>query len=235
MHSTTPTSLVLLPGLDGTGVLMRPLVASLPPELSPVVVTYPSQEQLAYRDLIPRVLAAIPAGRPFVLLGESYSGPLALMVAATRPEGLRAVILCATFVRSPHPYVPRFLRHTVRPSALSLFPRFAQLKMLVGGYSTPSLRALSAEALSQVSPAVLAARVREVLCVDVTSELEACPVPVLYLRGRSDRVVPAWNVRAIQRVLPSVTVAVVPSPHLLLQTQPALAVAAILAFLAQAD
>jgi pimeloyl-[acyl-carrier protein] methyl ester esterase len=223
-------TLVLLPGLDGTGVLMRPLVAVLPPELAPVVVTYPCDAVLGYDALLPRVLEALPRGRAFVLVGESYGGPLALRAAATRPAGLAGVVLCASFVRSPHPWLPSVARHAVTPGLLRLFPKLSQAKMLLGGYSTPELRALSAEALALVRPEVLAARVREVLAVDVAAELVECPVPVLYLRGTRDGVVPGWNARAIRRIRPTVEVVDLPAPHLVLQTQAAAAAAAIAPF-----
>ncbi len=223
--------LVLVPGLDGTGVLMRPLLAALPPEITPVVVTYPGDEPRGYDELVPRVLESLPAGEPFAVLGESFGGPLALRVAAARPAGLAAVVLCATFVRSPQRGVAKWMGHLVGPSAMRLFPPMAQLKMMLGGYSTPELRALSAEALSLVRPEVLAARLRDVLRVDVTGELTSCPVPILYLRGSRDLVVPAHNLREIRRLRPSVEVTEIPAPHLLLQTQPGAAAAAIVEFL----
>jgi pimeloyl-ACP methyl ester carboxylesterase len=227
--------LVLLPGLDGTGVLFRPFVDVLPTSLTPVVVRYPGDEPLGYEALLPRVLAALPKRAAFVLLGESFSGPLALTAAATRPAGLRGVVLCASFVRSPHPYVPAWMRHVVGPKMMSAFPRMSRAKMLLGGYATSALRSLSQEALSQVTPETLAARLRDVLAVDVTSELASCPVPLLYLRGRRDGVVPAWNVRAIRRVRPFVRVVALPGPHLVLQTQPVAAARAVEEFAASLE
>jgi pimeloyl-ACP methyl ester carboxylesterase len=225
--------LVLLPGLDGTGVLMRPLVAALPREIAPVVVTYPCDEQLGYDALVARVVASLPADGPFALLGESFSGPIALRAAAARPAGLAAVVLCATFVRAPQRGVTKWAGRLVGPSAMRLFPAMAQAKMLLGGYSTPELRVLHTEAMSLVRPEVLAGRLRDVLAVDVRDELAACGVPVLYLRGTKDRVVPSHNLREIRRLRPSVEVAEAPAPHLVLQTQPAAAAAAIAAFLAR--
>ena len=76
------TAIVLLPGLDGTGTLFRPLLAHLPSPLRPIVVAYPGNEKLGYDALRQRVMAALPTEEPFVILGESFSGPLALMAAA---------------------------------------------------------------------------------------------------------------------------------------------------------
>src|SRR5690349_20385434 len=107
-------NLILRPGLNGTGVMFRPLLAQLPPEVRAKVVAYPTSELLTYADLLPRVLAELPAG-PFVLLGESFSGPLSLMAAATCPPGLRGVILCASFVRNPLKLRAKWLTHLAKP------------------------------------------------------------------------------------------------------------------------
>ena len=49
----------------------------------------------SYQDLLPYVLELLSTQGDYVLLGWSFSGPLALMAACTRPSGLRAVVLCA--------------------------------------------------------------------------------------------------------------------------------------------
>ncbi len=220
-------SLVLLPGLDGTGLLFGPLLAALAPDVPPIVVSYPGEEPLTYPELLPIVLASLPSDRPFVLLGESFSGPLAVMAAATHPPGLAGLVLCASFIRNPHPYVPSRLATAVRPALLRLFPRFSQVKALLGGYSSPSLRALTHQALARVSPAVLAGRIREVLKVNAAQPLTGVTVPVLYIRAQSDFVVPAWNIAAAKRACPHLQVVVVPGPHMVLQAS-AVAAAAVL-------
>ena len=85
-------SLVLLPGLDGTGNLFQPLLKELPEELEPIGVSYRVWEFLNYSALRDLVLQRVPAGRPFVLLGESFSGPVAVLAAATRPQWLLGVL-----------------------------------------------------------------------------------------------------------------------------------------------
>ena len=69
------------------------------------------------------------------------------------------------------------------------------------------------------------------LRVDVTGALAACPVPLLYLRAADDRVVSAGSWKQIAKIKPDACLEVVPGPHLILQTQPALAIAAIERFL----
>ena len=223
--------IVLLPGLDGTGVLFRPFIEHLPAELPATVVSYPVDQALGYADLLPRVLGALPQNEPFVILGESFSGPLALMAAARHPAGLRAVILCATFIRNPTLFRWKWLARLVHPILFSAYPRFTSAKALLGGYSSADLRQLIHQAISSVDPRVLAHRVREVLAVDVTEELRTCPVPVLYLRGMKDLVVPSHNARELQAVSPSIQVSAISSPHMVLQTQPAACVEVISTFI----
>ena len=92
--------LVLLPGMDGTGELFAPFIAALGPEVSSVVVRYPDQPQ-GYASHEDAARAALPEGKPFVVLGESFSGPVAISIAAASPPGLCGYILCSSFVSCP--------------------------------------------------------------------------------------------------------------------------------------
>ena len=218
--SRQPSAIVLLPGLDGTSVLFQPLVERLPPEMAPITVDYSQTCPAGYADHLPTVLAALPAGRDYVLLGWSFSGPLALQAASTQPPGLRGIVLCASFVRKPVSYVPAFMRHVAMPGLFRCAPLFVRLKARLSGYSTPGLQRLLELAHARLPAAVMAQRVRALLTVNVEAELQRCPVPVLYLAGSRDRVVPRGNWRAIQRLRPDVTVATIEGGHLALATNP---------------
>jgi pimeloyl-ACP methyl ester carboxylesterase len=76
------------------------------------------------------------------------------------------------------------------------------------------------EVLASVEPAVLAGRLREVLAVDASDALRACPAKLLYIGGRRDRLVPARALEHIQAVRPDVEVALLDAPHLVLQRRP---------------
>ena len=47
--------LVLLPGLDGTGELFHPFLKALPSRLTSQVVSYPTEQCLTYKELVPFV------------------------------------------------------------------------------------------------------------------------------------------------------------------------------------
>ena len=75
--------LVLLPGLDGSGKLFRGFINSIGAALEPRIVSYPPDQPLGYEELESLIEAALPSQRPFFLLGESFSGPLAARSART--------------------------------------------------------------------------------------------------------------------------------------------------------
>src|ERR1700719_1226395 len=96
----TPNTLVLLPGLDGTGMLFGDLIGELPPTQTVNIARYPTDRFLSYAELVSCVREIIPSN-PFLLVAESFSTPLAAMLAATRPPNLAGLILCAGFVTNP--------------------------------------------------------------------------------------------------------------------------------------
>ena len=79
--------LVLLPGLDGTGLLFDPLLRILPSHFSSIVISYPPDEPLGYAELVPYVKSRIPANEDFVIVAESFSGPLAVEIASSAAFG----------------------------------------------------------------------------------------------------------------------------------------------------
>lgn len=58
-----------------------------------VIVSYPPDQSLGYRDLAHLVRSRLPKDEPFILLAESFSGPIALALAADPPPQLKALIL----------------------------------------------------------------------------------------------------------------------------------------------
>jgi pimeloyl-ACP methyl ester carboxylesterase len=222
---------VLLPGMDGSGVLFRPLLESLPERLCGQVIVFPPDRPLGYPELLPLVRAALPADHEYLLLGESFSGPLALAAAREAPPGLRGVVLSVSFLVNPIREMPRWSRHLALPPIFGLYPTALKMRAIAGRWRRhPGLEELVLEASNGLQPRVMAARARAILSVDARHDLERCPVPVLYLRGRRDRVVGRHCLELARSIRPDLRVAVLEAPHLLLQTSPREAVRELLDF-----
>src|SRR4051812_12633896 len=96
-------TLVLLPGMDGTGLMFAPFIAALGPDVDCRVVAYPTDRALDYAEHEAIARAALPGDAPYVILGESFSGPIAIRIAASAPANLMGLVLCCSFARSPQP------------------------------------------------------------------------------------------------------------------------------------
>jgi len=212
-------TLVLLPGMDGSGDFFDALSRQLPSSWRTQVVPYPVDQPLSYSQLTRLVWAALPEDGPFVLVAESFSGPVAIQVAAAQPAGLVDVVLCATFASNPRPTLSP-LRRLTRWAPVWAMPAGLLARWLLGTEANAAWTERIRHAMNKCSGAVLRARAREVLLVDVRDQLANIQVPVLYLQATGDRVVPAKALVDIQRVLPGIRVVRIDGPHFLLQSRP---------------
>ena len=173
-------TVVILPGMDGTGIELTDFVAALAPELEAIVVTYPNDRPMDYAGHEVVARASLPVDRPFVLLGESYSGPIAISIAASAPPGLIGLVLCCSFARNPRPALS-WLRRLV-PIVPTRIPAALPCWFLLGRFSTPRLENAIAHVLAQIAPAAFRARLTSIIDIDATARLADVRVPVLYLR-----------------------------------------------------
>lgn len=219
--------LVLLPGLDGTGLLFEPLLRALPSHLSPVIISYPPEQSLSYEELVQFVKQRVPSDEDYVLLAESFSGPVAMGIAAMPAKNLKALVLCSTFVSSPV-FAPRIMRFLLRSSVFAFDPpRFVVSRYLMGDKPPMDLINLFRKAKRKVRPSVLAFRARSVMNLDVRDTFAACALPVLYLVARQDRLVKRGSLAEMQEIIPDMTIVEIEGPHFLLQCQPSKCVKAI--------
>jgi pimeloyl-[acyl-carrier protein] methyl ester esterase len=231
--ATRLTALVLLPGLDGTGKLFAGFIKALDPRVGAIVVAYPPDQPMGYAELdalVMGVLDKLPREQRYVLLGESFSGPLAIRIAARAPAGLVGLILCASFAKNPFAWLG-----WTRPLAAYLpvksLPRWVRAPLMWGSLSPDRAPSQMERAMSGVSAAVIRQRIAALLAVDETSALERVRMPTLVLRATGDRVIPKAATRRIRSSLPQAQFLEINAPHLLLQTRPEECAAAVLRFL----
>lgn len=223
-------TLVLLPGLDGTGRLFAPFVAALADEFAVRLVRYPTDGALGYAELESIARASLPSKGPFVIVAESFSGPIGVSLAAASPPGLLGLVLCVTFVKSPYPALSALAPFT-DSLPVSRLPLPVLSWWLLGSDATPPRRAAVAEVAAIVSPTAFLARLKAVLTVDVSRELGEIRVPLLDLRASNDRLVPASAGRLVAELCPNGKLVVLKGPHCLLLAAPEESAKAIASFL----
>ena len=211
-------TIALLPGMDGTGELFSPFLASLRGDFETLIVRYPKNKVISYTELTGLAKSQLPADKRFVLLAESFSGPIAISIAASNPKGLAEVILCATFAKNPRP----ILRYLILPISLfppSWIPKRILSGLFLGRFATEELRTELKGIIRKVDKAVLRMRLRSIVSVDVVHDLHRIDVPSLYLMASEDRLIPSSAVKPFQQ-LARWQIAWVTGPHLLLQSAP---------------
>ena len=223
-------TLVLLPGLDGTGLLFADFIASLGPEVKTIVASYPSDTPLGYSELEPFARSFLPHDQPFYLLAESFSGPIAISIAASSPPGLLGLVLSCSFARNPVPLLALF-RPAISAVPISAIPTALLSFFVLGRFVSPVLRGALAKSLALVVPSVLHSRVRAALSIDVSALLQRIKVPLLYLRASEDRVVPKSSSLLVSSLAPDVKIAEFSAPHFLLQALPSQAASSVASFM----
>jgi pimeloyl-ACP methyl ester carboxylesterase len=213
--------LVLLPGLDGTGKLFAPFIKQFPDPTRMTVISYPMDKYIPFTQLVDYIIHLLPTDRPLALLGESYSGPVALSLASKADLDIRKVILVATFAKFP----ASFLKTVSKFLPLSLLfrlpiPDFAIRYYCFGSTTNKILGSLLRDSIKANKPEVLAKRVHDVSSVDVTGLLAGIKVPCLYIAASDDKLVPGNAINHLRRHLPDLSVVTIQGSHFILQVQP---------------
>jgi len=212
--------LALLPGLDGTGKLFQPFIEQFENSNDVTVIPYPTDTHIPYDALVDYIIPLLPTGKPLVILGESYSGPIAIRLATCADLNIHGLVLVATFAKYP-------------ASTLGLASRFLPLSLLFrmpvpgilirrycfGEHTSEQLARQLLEAVKDNRPDVLAKRAHEGAAVDVTPLLPDIHIPCLYLSASGDRLVPKRALEVIQTGISDIEVAEIKGPHFILQVQ----------------
>jgi pimeloyl-[acyl-carrier protein] methyl ester esterase len=211
--------LIVLPGLDGTARLLAPFLDAVKPNFaSASAIVYPHDTPMDYAALEVFARERLPNDAPFVLLGESFSGPIAIAIAADPPPNLVGFVLSTTFARAPVPLVSSFAPLT-RFAPVRSLPVAALSLVLLGRWSTPALRRNLRAALDDVAPDVLRARAACAMRANVAAKLVHINVPTLCLRARSDRLLRPRAGRELLAGIRDTRECLLDGPHLLLQTR----------------
>ncbi len=220
-----------MPGLDGTGKLFEPLVRNLPSWINPVVVSYPPDKPYDYQELSLIVSGSLPTDDDFVILGESFSGPLAVMAAAEKPKGLCGLIICASFVKKPFKFIPSWFRLFSIAPIYQLWPASIKLRALLRKKRYSGLVKKALDAIKSVETNVIAKRVKAIMEIDVEQDFVRVEVPILYLASRKDHLIKKHNVAGMKTLKPNMRVAEIDTHHFILQLEPKESAAHIVRFI----
>jgi pimeloyl-ACP methyl ester carboxylesterase len=213
-----PPQLVLLPGLHGSAALSGQLLAVVPREYRPIVIEFPQDRPLGYDALFELIQQRTRDIDRMIVLGESFSGPLAVRLADAAPDRVVAMVLAVTFVTCP---VPRWFARLSRILARFLPTARFQIRALLAGWDAPAALVTQVQhAIATAERPVLAERIAAVSRLDDSDILARTHRPLLYLQGQYDKLIRPHNAAVIHKLRPDATIHTLPTTHLLLQTAP---------------
>ena len=222
--------LILLPGMDGSAALRGGFAAALAPDIRVTTLDYVGDHVHDYASFEAHARTLLPEGEPFILAGESLGGPMAIKLAAEAPEGLRALVLIATFARKPRPVLGKLapLGHYLplgNKQVIEVGRRIA-----LGHHGTKEGARAIQEIIDGHSMSTLVNRFVAGARVDVAHLLPDISVPTLVLRASRDILIPASAARLIVKHIPDVLLKRIDGPHALLGVAPGACAAAVREF-----
>ncbi len=162
-----------MPGLDGTGLSFEPLLPFLSANTKITIIRYPTDKLLSFEETVECAARQIPAGDLPIVIAESFSGPVAIQMIGSGRIKAKALILCATFAKSPRPIVWRIMRFLRLPLLIrpDMPKRF--FKIVIGDDKLiTELLPLWKKVHADVPARVMNHRLKIINQVDVTKWLE---------------------------------------------------------------
>ncbi|MEZ5534363.1 MAG: alpha/beta hydrolase [Thiolinea sp.] len=215
--SDVALKLILLPGLDGTGLLFQPLLEQMDASWKIQTISYPADRCQSVQELAAQVRQQVTFDTKTVLLAESFSGLVAIELLR-QGIPLHSIIFCASFGSAPRPWL-LMLAKKLPLSALFRMPLPEWLLRLTGQGARTAKLIRRVQQL--VSPDVFAHRLRLIAAARSEPPEQPWDISCHYLQAADDRLVPARCAEELRRYFVEVTVTrITGSGHFLLQTWP---------------
>lgn len=208
---------VLIPGMDGTGVLFDGFIKHVPSGVEVLNVPLIQSPDYGYEDQAKYVLSKI-GEKPFVLVAESYSGMVAYHVYKMGSENLKAIVFAASFLACPSALVKYASFMPIALLKNGLIPRSLVGRFLFGQFYSKELVSSFYDALNSVDTKVLKRRLRQI--EKLSEPEETIQIPCTYIRPKGDNLVSKSSIKSFQKLCEKLHVCEVEGTHFVLQTNP---------------
>ncbi|MFT5132351.1 MAG: surfactin synthase thioesterase subunit [Gammaproteobacteria bacterium] len=209
--------LVLLSGLDGTGVLFEPFLKYSDGKITTEIIELPPVESATFKDLA-MSLAERLKDDELIILAESYSGRLAYELAKNKDLKINQIFFTAIFLSTPSllsNYASFFPISLVKSRFL---PKSIVGKFLFGRYSSKHLLDLFYRAMDRVDFKILKSRLRQISLLEPPRN--SIEIPCTYIGALSDNLVSRRVLDTFKQCCNKLDIQEIEGTHFLLQTNP---------------
>lgn len=203
--------------MDGTGKLFSALLSYLDRD-AVKIISLPGSGPQNYERLKEYVKTELPSGE-FILVAESFSGPIAVSLANEGYKGLKALVLVATFLSPPNKLFLR-LAQMMPIKVLMRLPLSAVFlrTFMLGRDVSNSEISIFRDVVDEVPDNILKQRL-QAMC-SLSMPRESSSISSVYIRPILDRLVPSRKILEISRCLKGLEEKTVNGPHFILQANP---------------
>lgn len=218
--------------MDGTGELFAPLFKYLKGNQCKVIVL-PDSGLQDYSTLTRFVKERLPVD-DFVLIAESFSGPIAAQLAQQNIDNLKGIIFVATFLSAPNPSLLMIAKR-LPIKLLNRLPGagFFQRHLFCGKSTDSQLLVLFRKSVEQVSIEILKNRIQAMQLLKFQEFHNT--LPTVYILPNSDNLVPKKKVLEFQVCFQRLVVNKLDGPHFILQAEPEKSASIILDFISDLE
>ncbi|MDO6527214.1 alpha/beta hydrolase [Motilimonas sp. 1_MG-2023] len=208
---------ILLPGMDGTGLLFEPLAQQLSRRLDVEVVPLNDVSGDSYVELAQQIAKGIQ-GEKIILVAESYSGRIAYELCHILGERIVKVIFVASFISRPS----SIARLSVLVPASFIQSKFMPDWLLnvscFSGLGSQAQISLVNRAIDQAGSLKLKRRLSMMAVMDTPRDHLA--IQAVYIRPIQDRLVDASAVHVLAKVFTQLDIEKVAGGHFIALAQP---------------
>lgn len=202
--------LVLVPGIDGTGLLFYRQIPALERQFA-ITTTRHRDDARSMEDLVEhldRQIERAAAGRPVTLLGESFGGALTLSYALAHPERVERVVILNSFAHFGSQARLWLGYHLLRATPWGMMRIVRQLnasRMHSPQTERDEIRRFH-ELMRATTREGYLSRMRILRDYDIREQLPSLRVPALFLAADRDTLVPSVEqARLMSGLIPAAT------------------------------
>ncbi len=188
-------TIVLVPGLDGTAELFYRQIAPLARRFNVVAFPLPDRRRASMDDLVDDLAALITevTRDGAILCGESFGGALSMSLALRHPELVKGLVIVNSF-----PYLSNRLQLAVAPWVIKTIPwaampvvRRVTEHRIHSAHTLPEDLQQFRVRMRKIKRDGYIRRLEILAHYDLRGSLDRIAVPVLFLAGTDDRLIPS--------------------------------------------
>jgi surfactin synthase thioesterase subunit len=212
--------LILLPAFDGTGKMFSDFVTALGDTVETQVISYPESGGQDYPALAGYIQTKIPDNEDYILLGESFAGPLVYDIASKDQKNCKAAIFVATYLTNPSPIALKTL--TALPAGLISFflskPAIIA-KLSLSKNADPSIAKAIADNFASVKSDIIKQRLMTINNLG-EAPTESLSMPCLNLTATDDNLVMKEKINEFKALCAVLDIESAKGGHFVLQENP---------------